>query len=275
MVRAAAASVVFLVAAAGGAVAQESSSLALERQSYAEWLTTSTTSPLAAAAMQRLSGRVTLGPDTADIPLRGLGPSVVTERNGAVSFLGPDGKTRPLPRGRAVAISPWTLQVLGAGNSTVLMVYGKASGTPPGWYAAVPALSVTAALEAPSSRERRRVLTLDGIDVEAETAGHVSLRIGTATVRLLVMRMPVPGTEETELQVYFRDQTNDRGTYPAGRFVELAATPDGKYRIDFNRARNPFCAYSSVYPCPVPWSGNTIPTPVEAGEKYLPTKPGS
>ena len=59
------------------------------------------------------------------------------------------------------------------------------------------------------------------------------------------------------------------GTYPAGRFVPLVPARGGRYRLDFNRARNPFCAYSSAYPCPAPWRGNTIPAPVEAGERYL------
>jgi hypothetical protein len=264
-----------LVAAAASAPAQESSALSAERRSYAEWLSTSATSPLAAIAMQRLEGRVTLGPDTADIPLRGFGPAVVAERNGAVTFTGADGRSRPLPRGRPVAMAPWTLEVLGTGGASVLMVFGKPTGSPPGWYGVDPTLAFSATLEPPAKRERRRVLTLDGIEVEAETAGHVALPLGPAGARLLVMRMPVPGTEESELQVYFRDQTNDRGTYPAGRFVEVTEGPGGTYRIDFNRARNPFCAYSSVYPCPVPWSGNAISTPVEAGEKYLPAKPGS
>lgn len=275
MVRAFAGGVLLLVTAAGSVPAQESSPLAAERRAYAEWLSTSTTSPLAAVAMHRLDGRVTLGPDTADIPLRGFGPAVVTERNGVVTYAGADGKTRPLPRGRPVALAPWTLQVLGSGSSSVLMVFGKPSGSPPGWYGVNSKLAFSGALEAPPKRERRRVLTLDGIEVEAETAGYIKIPLGPAGTRLLVMRMPVPGTEETELQVYFRDQTNDRGTYPAGRFVELTPGPDGKYQIDLNGARNPFCAYSSVYPCPVPWSGNAIPTPVEAGEKYLPTKSGS
>lgn len=275
MVRATVGGLFLLAAAASGASAQESSTLATERRSYAEWLTTSTTSPLAAVAMHRLTGAVTLGPDTADIPLQGLGLSVVTERKGAVTVTGPTGLARPLPRGRPVAMAPWTLQVLGTSGSSVLMVYGKAGGTPPGWYAADPKTAFAVALEAPAAGERRRVLTLDGIEVEAELAGHVTVPLGQPSTRLQVMRMPVPGTEESELQVYFRDQTNARGTYPAGRFVELTRAPDGTYRIDFNRARNPFCAYSSVYPCPVPWSGNSIPAPVEAGEKYLPHKSGS
>lgn len=111
------------------------------------------------------------------------------------------------------------------------------------------------------------MLTLDGIEVEADLAGTVRVPLGPAGTRLQVLRMPVPGTDESELQVYFRDGTSGKGSYPAGRFVELEPT-GGSYRLDFNRARNPFCAYSSVYPCPVPWAGNTVPVSVEAGERY-------
>jgi uncharacterized protein (DUF1684 family) len=83
-----------------------------------------------------------------------------------------------------------------------------------------------------------------------------------------VRRIPTPRTEESELEIYFRDGTNGRGTYPAGRFVTLVPEVDGRYRLDFNRARNPFCAYSTAYPCPAPWPGNTVPAPVRAGERY-------
>ena len=62
--------------------------------------------------------------------------------------------------------------------------------------------------------------------------------------------------------------TNGEGTYPAGRFVTLDPLADGRFRLDFNRARNPFCAYSSAYPCPVPWTGNRIEARIEAGEQY-------
>lgn len=258
-----------------GVAAQQGSALAAERSAYAEWLSSATTSPLAAVAMQRIGKGVTLGPDTTDIPLQGFGPATVSEQKGAVTLTGPDGRNRFLPRGRAVTIAPYTFQVLGQSGTSVLVVYGTAGGAPPGWYAPDPAVRFTVALEAPASRERRRVLTLDGIDVEAELAGHLTVPLGASGTRLQVMRMPIPGTEETELQIYFRDATNDHGTYPAGRFVEVTRTASGQYLVDFNRTRNPFCAYSSVYPCPVPWSGNRIPHAVEAGEKYLPHEPGS
>ena len=81
-------------------------------------------------------------------------------------------------------------------------------------------------------------------------------------------RLPGQSAEEWELEIYFRDATSGRGSYPAGRFVSLQPLGSGRYLLDFNRARNPFCAYSSVYPCPVPWAGNTITGPVAAGERY-------
>lgn len=264
-----------LAALPAAASAQQPSALTAERRSYAEWLTTSSISPRAAVAMHRLSGAATLGPDTADIPLKGFGPATVRERGGAVTLVGPGDQTRPLPRGRAVSVPPWTLQVRGAAGASVLLVYGKPGGAPPAWYPPDGRLGYTVTLDPPAKTERRRVLTLDGIEVEAEAAGSVTVPLGSSPTRLQVMRMPVPGTEESELQVYFRDATNDRGTYPAGRFVELTPAEGGKYRLDFNLARNPFCAYSSVYPCPVPWPGNSVPAAVEAGEKYLPSKPGA
>jgi hypothetical protein len=113
-----------------------------------------------------------------------------------------------------------------------------------------------------------RVLAVDGIEAEATEAGTVTVRIGGTPTRLSVRRIPMAGTEESELEIYFRDATNDEGTYPAGRFVALVPETGGRYRLDFNRARNPFCAYSTAYPCPAPWRGNTIAAPVRAGERY-------
>lgn len=275
MVKAAIGGLLLLAAVAGRGAAQGASPLDAERRSYGEWLATSSTSPLAAVAMHRLTGPVTLGPDTADIPLAGFGPATIVNQGGKVTLRSGEGMSRPLSRERPNVVAPWTLQVLGSGSNSVLMVYGKPTGTPPGWYPVAPGLSYVVSLAPAAQVERRRVLTLDGIEVEAEAAGTVSVPLGTGTIRLLVMRMPVPGTEESELQVYFRDQTNDHGSYPAGRFVELVPATAGAYRLDFNRARNPFCAYSSVYPCPVPWPGNSIPARIEAGEKYRPHPPGS
>ncbi|MGJ8658703.1 MAG: DUF1684 domain-containing protein [Cellulophaga fucicola] len=65
----------------------------------------------------------------------------------------------------------------------------------------------------------------------------------------------------------FLDNTNGKETYGGGRYIELSI-PDGNYiTIDFNRAYNPYCAYSKKYSCPVVPAVNTLDTEVRAGVK--------
>jgi uncharacterized protein (DUF1684 family) len=112
------------------------------------------------------------------------------------------------------------------------------------------------------------MLGLDGIEVEASLAGTFVARVGGKPVRLTVYRLPEPGTEESDLTIFFRDATNGQGSYPAGRFLALRPLGGTRYRADFNRARNPFCAYNGIFPCPLPWPGNAIDGPIAAGERY-------
>ena len=272
VVRAAGAAVLALTLSASRWSDQDPA-LAAERKAYVEWLATAPTSPMAAVAMRRLDGPVTVGPESSDIPLPGFGPATVSEARGAVTLTPQNGAVRPLPRNRPSAVPPWTFQVTGAAGSSVLTIFGAVHRGATGYFDPDAAFRYLLPLLPPASPERRRVLTLDGIEVEGELAGYLVIPGSQPPARLQVLRLPVPGTEETELQVYFRDATNGKGTYPAGRFVEVVPVEGGRYRLDFNRARNPFCAYSSVYACPVPWPGNAIKSEVTAGEKYLPAEP--
>jgi uncharacterized protein (DUF1684 family) len=144
---------------------------------------------------------------------------------------------------------------------------------PPAWYPFDSGAVLVGTLRPPAGAAPRRVLTLDGIEVEATDAGWLEATLRGTAIRLAVLRIPDQWSDEAELTIYFRDATSDRGTYPAGRFVVLDPLGGGRYRVDFNRARNPFCAYSTVYPCPVPWPGNTLEIAVEAGERYVPPTP--
>ena len=120
----------------------------------------------------------------------------------------------------------------------------------------------------PAKRGSVVLLAPEGSEVEADEAGSVTVDRFGAAATLRVRRFPGTTDDETELEIYFRDGTSGQGSYPAGRFVSLQPLVNGKYLLDFNRARNPFCAYSSVFPCPAPWAGNTITGRVEAGETY-------
>lgn len=67
----------------------------------------------------------------------------------------------------------------------------------------------------------------------------------------------------------FLDKSNGQQTYSGGRYLELDASliQSGRIVIDFNKAYNPYCAYSSGYRCPQPPAENTLMTSILAGEK--------
>jgi hypothetical protein len=243
--------------------------LAGERAAYVEWLATAPNSPLAAVAQQAIGAGIRLGPADADVPLDGVAEHRVMERGGAVMLEGPEG-ARALPTGRATALGGFFVVPGGVPERRVVTVYGpKRADKTAEYYPYDPRLVFTGPMSPPEQSGRVRVLAVDGIETEAAEAGTVSLPIGGRTQRLRVRRIPTGVEDESELEIYFRDDTNGEGTYPAGRFVSLVPLADGRYRLDFNRARNPFCAYSSAFPCPAPWRGNTLDARVAAGERYL------
>lgn len=70
------------------------------------------------------------------------------------------------------------------------------------------------------------------------------------------------------LFVPFRDATNGSETYAVGRYIDLEEQPGARrYRLDFNRAYNPYCAYNVGYTCPIVPAENTLPVSVKAGER--------
>lgn len=258
-----------LVALAGPLQSQTPpSDIAQERSAYAEWLAKAPSSPLAAVAQQPIGPGIRLGPPDADVPLDGVAEHRVTERNGVVTLEGPDG-ARVVPAGRAVALGSYAVTSGGVSGRRVVTVYGsKRDDKTAEYYPYDPKLVFLGPMSSPEQPGKLRVLALDGIETEAAEAGTVVVPIGARPVRLRVRRIPTGIEDEAELEIFFRDGTNAEGTYPAGRFVALVPIGDGRYRLDFNRARNPFCAYSSAFPCPAPWRGNTIESRVEAGERY-------
>ncbi len=244
-----------------------------DRAAFTRWLETSPLSPAAAVAHRPIGDGVTLGPARADLPVAGLAEHRLTRAGGAAALEGPDGR-RSLARGRPVSLGRRTVLVGGPREAPWVTLFDSAAArkTFP-YYPLAPGLSFVGPLDPPGRAATVRLLTLDGYEVEAAEAGSVRVPIGRDTVRLVVRRVPDPATGESELEIYFQDGTSGDGSYPAGRFVTLDPLPDGRYRLDFNRARNPFCAYSTAYPCPVPWPGNRIPARIEAGERYA--EPGS
>lgn len=65
----------------------------------------------------------------------------------------------------------------------------------------------------------------------------------------------------------FTDLTNGRSTYGGGRYIDLRIPEASEVVLDFNKAYNPYCAYSGKYSCPIPPRENELKTEVFAGIK--------
>jgi hypothetical protein len=110
-----------------------------------------------------------------------------------------------------------------------------------------------------------------------DTAGHMREMIRWGEFRFTIGGQPCTlqayrtDPSEPRLFIPFRDATSGQETYGAGRYLDLEAdrhfTREGKWILDFNRAYNPWCAYSQDYVCPFVPPENWLAVPVRAGEK--------
>lgn len=71
------------------------------------------------------------------------------------------------------------------------------------------------------------------------------------------------------LFIPFKDKTNGVETYGGGRYLDLYMKDVAGEEIvlDFNKAYNPYCAFSDGYSCPIPPQENHLKISIEAGEK--------
>ncbi|WP_373059842.1 DUF1684 domain-containing protein [Zunongwangia sp. H14] len=69
------------------------------------------------------------------------------------------------------------------------------------------------------------------------------------------------------LFIPFTDETNGETTYSGGRYMDLRIPEGDSIILDFNKAYNPYCAYSGNYSCPIPPEENHLDTEIVAGVK--------
>ena len=74
--------------------------------------------------------------------------------------------------------------------------------------------------------------------------------------------------------IWFTDLTTGKDTYPVGRYLDFELNSDLEfiYEIDFNRAYNPYCAYSDLFTCPIPTKDDYLDFEIKAGEKNFHTE---
>ena len=92
--------------------------------------------------------------------------------------------------------------------------------------------------------------------------GVVVFQAGGSEFRL----EPVLEEGTDDLFFIFADQTNGKGSYPAGRFLYTSPPEQGHVVIDFNHSYNPPCAFTPYATCPLPPRQNRLPLRIEAGE---------
>jgi uncharacterized protein (DUF1684 family) len=72
------------------------------------------------------------------------------------------------------------------------------------------------------------------------------------------------------LFVPFTDDSNIEHSYGGGRYIDVSINDinEGTLQLDFNKAYNPYCAFTTGYNCPIPPVENSLPHVIEAGERY-------
>lgn len=113
-----------------------------------------------------------------------------------------------------------------------------------------------------------RVQTTTGDFKEYTRAGRLQFEIDGQNLSLVAFLPPADEPlHGNRLFVPFKDKTSGKESYGAGRYLDLNKRPGDQYVVDFNRAYNPYCAYSPYYSCPLPPGENSLAIEIRAGEQ--------
>ena len=100
--------------------------------------------------------------------------------------------------------------------------------------------------------------------------GELSFAIDGIACKLNVYQsidlMKRPGFEDY-LFLPFSDLTSGKESYIGGRYVDLRVQDGKHWKIDFNKAYNPYCAYNHKYSCPIVPLENDLSVEILAGVK--------
>lgn len=127
-----------------------------------------------------------------------------------------------------------------------------------------PALKVKATLVRSASPEEAYLRTNRDNQAVMRYLGDLRFSVDGRSLRLRVYH--AGEGVGTSVFVPFRDRTSGRESYGPGRYLTLDLNEQDEYELDFNRAFNPYCAYTDEYECSFPPAENDLPVSVRAGE---------
>ena len=186
-----------------------------------------------------------------------VGGRLVTRR--ALASDASDTPDRPLNGTRAA-------MVISRGGQVALRVWDSESPVRKGFkgidtFPPDPRWAITARWEAYPRPRPVEVPSVIGTTTTELAPGRAWFKVGGKEYSL------EPTQDGDSLFFVFKDATAPRETYGAGRFLDAPPPRNGTVLLDFNRAYNPPCAFTSFATCPLPLPQNVLPVRIEAGEK--------
>jgi len=127
---------------------------------------------------------------------------------------------------------------------------------------------VTASLEPVKDKKPVLLTTSDGKEQRYLEYAYASFELDGQPCKLLILEIIDMGPFRGKLFLAFGDNTSAGETYGAGRYLDVAKAPGSNSLVlDFNKAYNPYCAYSEKFSCPLPPRENLLTVAIRAGEK--------
>ncbi|HTM99563.1 MAG TPA: DUF1684 domain-containing protein [Pedobacter sp.] len=132
--------------------------------------------------------------------------------------------------------------------------------------------NIIASVELLTDQKVFNMPTYDGTSKEFIRYANVKFKLGNKSLQLTLYKsvaLAVNPLYRNLLFLPFTDKTNQKLTYAGGRYIDLSLLDikNQQIAIDFNKAYNPYCAYSDGYRCPIPPEENDLPIEILAGEK--------
>lgn len=125
-----------------------------------------------------------------------------------------------------------------------------------------PDLNLLLDLQEFGEQEAVEIQTSTGDVARYRRWGNISFQANGRSAQLTVFK-----SDDGAAFLPFADATSGEETYGAGRYLEVEPPHNGKVRVDFNYAYNPYCAYNEKWSCPLTPPENRIDVSIQAGEK--------
>lgn len=126
-----------------------------------------------------------------------------------------------------------------------------------------PDLSLEVTVEEFPEKQHIQMQTTTGDVQEYERYGKFSFTVDSQPAELTIYH------SQDSYFLPFVDSLASKETYPAGRYLEPEHLGNNRFRVNFNLAYNPYCAYNDYWSCPLTPFENHLRVPIRAGEKLF------